>query len=440
MKSFVKILALVLLFATLLCAPACGGTDGTETGDGSKIDPPDILPGYDYASADMTKLLSFGDWNYKNMTVSITEVPAVSDEDVKNEFNSYFNAENNVFYQAIADQTKPVAEGDTVYLLYCGITRAVLEKAGQEGKISDVRCTGLTYSEIVALGLGFSGGTSSGVTALKIGSGSFIPGFESGLVGYVPAEAGEENPVPVELTFPASYGSAELAGQAATFFCKLVYIGDAAAGAYTADTITVEYVNKILNLSGDRAYESLDACFAKVREGLEKERETSLYNAKSNAIFKELSTRAIMNTVPDEMLTAYVNSVISTYLADMVDLYNNYPSYYANMFGTTKPSEALVAAYLGYQGTDYMTQMKADAAPAVKNEMIFWYFVQTEGIALTDAEREAKREEYIALYGESVFDGIDEKTIEEQFLRDKFVSDLIKELDEKGSITYTPAA
>jgi trigger factor len=48
--------------------------------------------------------------------------------------------------------------------------------------------------------------------ALELGTGSFIPGFEDGLVG---AAAGEQRTL--ELTFPADYGSADLAGKPVTF-------------------------------------------------------------------------------------------------------------------------------------------------------------------------------------------------------------------------------
>ncbi|MEG2502085.1 MAG: trigger factor [Anaerovoracaceae bacterium] len=61
----------------------------------------------------------------------------------------------------------------------------------------------------------FEGGTAER-QPLKIGSGSFIPGFEEQLVG---AKAGDEKDVKV--TFPAEYHSEDLAGKEATFKCKV---------------------------------------------------------------------------------------------------------------------------------------------------------------------------------------------------------------------------
>ena len=60
-------------------------------------------------------------------------------------------------------------------------------------------------------GVAFPGGTLTGYK-LKLGSGSFIPGFEDQLIG---ANAGEDRVL--NLTFPENYGNKELAGAAVTF-------------------------------------------------------------------------------------------------------------------------------------------------------------------------------------------------------------------------------
>ena len=60
-------------------------------------------------------------------------------------------------------------------------------------------------------GVAFEGGTAED-TALELGAGRFIPGFEEQLVG---VKAGEEKQIVV--TFPADYPAKNLAGQAATF-------------------------------------------------------------------------------------------------------------------------------------------------------------------------------------------------------------------------------
>lgn len=60
-------------------------------------------------------------------------------------------------------------------------------------------------------GVPFDGGKGEGMR-VKLGSGQLIPGFESQLVG---AKANEQRTI--EVTFPADYGAAHLAGKPATF-------------------------------------------------------------------------------------------------------------------------------------------------------------------------------------------------------------------------------
>ncbi len=64
-------------------------------------------------------------------------------------------------------------------------------------------------------GEAFEGGAAEDFP-LVLGSNSFIPGFEDGLIG---AKAGDE--LDVKVTFPADYGAENLAGKDAVFECKV---------------------------------------------------------------------------------------------------------------------------------------------------------------------------------------------------------------------------
>lgn len=67
-------------------------------------------------------------------------------------------------------------------------------------------------------GVAFDGGAMEG-HQLVLGSGSFIPGFEDGLVG---AKAGDE--LDVKVTFPEQYQAADLAGKDAVFATKVIEV------------------------------------------------------------------------------------------------------------------------------------------------------------------------------------------------------------------------
>ena len=80
----------------------------------------------------------------------------------------------------------------------------------------------------------FDGGTAK-EQVLTLGSGMFIPGFESQLVG---AHAGSD--VLVTVTFPKDYRATELAGKPAEFRCHIVEVRE--KSAYELDDVFAKEV------------------------------------------------------------------------------------------------------------------------------------------------------------------------------------------------------
>ncbi|RYG91905.1 trigger factor [Loktanella sp. IMCC34160] len=78
-------------------------------------------------------------------------------------------------------------------------------------------------------GEAFEGGSAEDYP-LVLGSNSFIPGFEEGLVG---VKAGDEKDV--EVTFPAEYGAEHLAGKAAVFSCTIKAVKEPKAAEINDD-------------------------------------------------------------------------------------------------------------------------------------------------------------------------------------------------------------
>ncbi len=413
MKIVRAIIVCLLLFSVLLCV-ACGGEDV-----------------FDYKTEDMTKYVSFGDKDYRDVAFSIKDT--ITDADVKKDFDVYFSSSSQPYYQPIADTTRPVANGDYLYLMYSGVTVAALEKAVGEGEIPDVDCTGMTYSEICALELGFKGGTSSALSPLKIGSKQFIDGFETGLIGAVPADRGEENPVRLHLTFPTNYSSAELAGAEVVFFCKLYHIGDVEAGFYNSENISVDMLNIILGKTGDKAYASIEACLEEIREYLEKNLKASLPNAKATALYTALTKMATFQNIPDSLITQYIDEWFATRFAYVQ---STNPQLYAYYFDPTNPSRATLATLFGY-GEDYMDVIRQEGELAIRQELVFRYIVQIEGYAVTEeiyAKWDAK---YKADYGEDYREGVEEEEVRDQMLRDEVTEILVKIAEERGNVTHT---
>lgn len=77
----------------------------------------------------------------------------------------------------------------------------------QDGDVVNIDYTGYKDGEA------FDGGSTNGAGAdLEIGSGTYIDGFESGLIG---KKVGDT--VDLDLTFPENYGASDLAGADVTF-------------------------------------------------------------------------------------------------------------------------------------------------------------------------------------------------------------------------------
>ena len=130
----------------------------------------------DISSVDASKYVKLGD--YKGLSVSVNDT-TVSDKEVEETVSSNLSAKGTM----TAVTGRAVQNGDTVNIDYVGTKD----------------------------GVAFNGGTAQGYD-LVIGSGTFINGFEDGLIGH---EIGEK--VALNLTFPENYGSAELAGQDVIF-------------------------------------------------------------------------------------------------------------------------------------------------------------------------------------------------------------------------------
>ncbi len=119
---------------------------------------------------------------YKGLTVDKTEVE-VAEEEVEEKLAE----EQNKNARIVSVEDRAVQDGDDIILDF-------------EGFVD---------------GVAFEGGKGEN-HQLKIGSGSFIPGFEEQLIG-----AEIETDVEVNVTFPEEYHAKDLAGKPAVFKCKV---------------------------------------------------------------------------------------------------------------------------------------------------------------------------------------------------------------------------
>ncbi len=433
-KALSTLLVFTMLMLSALSLFACNSPDneGANGEDLSKIDTVTVPPRFDFRVEDLTPFVEMNaDW--RDATISIEKIPEVTDETVKTTLTDQLKT----YYPAISDTAATVKKGDTLYLYYMGITKEALAKAVSEGKIADANCTGMNYFDIQALGINFEGGTTSSLLGLKVGSANYIDGFEDGLIGALPSAYGEENPLRLDLKFPDKYGNAQLAGKEVIFFCRLFYIGDTSKPALTADTVSADELNAVLGFRGEAAYPTVAACLEKIKADLIKEREEKLFSAKAAAFNKKLVELATFKASPEAALEYYALNWLSGAMEEMKNLYKENDYAYQYYFGDTTPNLKTLITTYGYSEDKYLEEMKEDSLSVVRRQLVFWAVVRAEGMTLSDEEIAERRADYIEKYGESIFDGIEEHMIYEQFLFDKFAETAVALLESKNAITYT---
>lgn len=130
-----------------------------------------------------------------------------------------------------------------------------VSKKSKKGHILNIDFEGFTKNEKEEL-VAFAGGKGEGYD-LKLGSNTFIPGFEDQLIGTKKDEEKEIN-----VKFPKEYHAKELAGKDAIFKVKI-------------NTVKEEIVPKIdEELAKDLGYETLEELQKETKENLELEKET----------------------------------------------------------------------------------------------------------------------------------------------------------------------
>jgi trigger factor len=131
----------------------------------------------------------------------------------------------------------------------------------------------------------FEGGKAENF-ALRLGSGQFIPGFEDQVIGM---KKGDEKTI--DVTFPKNYGGAKLAGKDAQFKVKINGIQ-----VKEAVELNDELAKKML--AGDENA-TLDLLKEKVKEQLETEAMSALYNDELKPNLMETFVSAFTIDLPD---------------------------------------------------------------------------------------------------------------------------------------------
>lgn len=301
--------------------------------------------------------------DYKNMKVS-AEKPDVSDQAIED----YVNSE----------------------LLVGTIT----DRAVQEGDVTDIDFEGKKD------GVAFDGGTAKGYK-LSIGSGTFIPGFEDGLIGVMPGET-----VDLDLTFPEDYSNTELAGQKVVF---TVTVNGIEGSAEYAD-VTVE---KMKSLGLD--YKTKEEVWEAGKKAVEEN---------AAATFAENSKTAIIDTLIEE---SKISSVPELLVEEQAQNYNLYMENMAQAYGMDL--ESMASAY-GMTMDEYNAQVNEMCTETMKTYMVLEAVARAEGIEITDEMIQEKAAGEAAAYGyqsgEVLIEDVGYSTYRLSILHDEVIEKLME--------------
>ena len=153
-------------------------------------------------------------------------------------------------------------------------------------------------------GKAFEGGKAEG-HLLEIGSGSFIPGFEDGMIGM---KVGETKDVVVK--FPENYGSSDLAGKDATFKVTLHEIQE----KKISDDISEETLKQLMPNEEKPTKELLES---KIREGLLSEKLAPIYNDEIKPKYVETLVEKFDIDLPKSIVEQEMDIAFRRVLSDM---------------------------------------------------------------------------------------------------------------------------
>ncbi len=376
-------LALILSMSALVACDTGGGETDTENGTEAETQAPK-LEDFDYTSANIADYVSVPKKEYENSKVTLGTQYIIKDTDVDKAIeNELFDkkAKTNGDTQ-VTDQ--PIKLGDSAFIYYTGYL---------DGKAFD----------------GGSNADEAKPYELSIGSGSFIPGFEEGLIGVVPNTTSKESPFDLNVTFPENYKSAELAGKAVVFKVWVVYTIQ-----YTIPTLTDDYVKDTLKFDG-----SAEDYKAYVKKTMQTEATASAESEALGAVMNLLVTKSEFKKLPEQSVNFWYQNYLSQ-IQQYVDMYK--------MYGMEVTLDEMACQMLGLKaGSDWQTPLTNMANDVVKSILVYYGVAKNEGLTVTDAEYVARLKELADQYSndqktytpEEIEKQIGKATLEQNLLMEK---------------------
>lgn len=324
------------------------GTEAAE--EGTEADTEAEVPAErpEYTASDYVTL---GEYMGLNVVV---DPMVVTDEDVDAETVNSISMYDNVL-ETLEEGT--VQDGDTANIDY-------------EGKLD---------------GVAFDGGTAKGYD-LEIGSGTFIDGFEEGLIGVAIGDT-----VDLELTFPENY-TEELAGKDVVFTVTVNSV-------QRLPEITDELVNEVT----EGEYADVASYKAYIRSTLEASAQESRENAIKTDILTQIANSSTINEYPQELVDYSVD--------EMMTYYESFAAMYSMEMAE------FVESYFGMTEDEFAEEILLAVKQNLQQELYVKAIAEAEGLEIDDEEYAAGCADYAARYGFETSEAVVEAIGGEKMMR-----------------------
>lgn len=213
-------------------------------------------------------------------------------------------------------------------------------------------------------GVAFDGGTADNYE-LTIGSGTFIDGFEDGIIGMKKGQTKD-----LDLTFPEEYSSEELAGQEVVF------------------KVTLQSFKRAPELTDDWAAKNTDC---KTAEEYRKEIRTTLEDEAKTSAQNTLRETAWNTVLSASEVKEYPQDDLDTAKTEFKTLYENY----------AKQGDMTLEDFVKAQGIsmdDFEEQSSQYAEYKVKQNLIVQGIMDAENMTLEDEKSLSIQDELIKAY------------------------------------------
>ena len=414
-RKLYLILALLMLASLLLLASCNKGGETTDTTvsdtTAAETEATTAIPRYDYMDAVVAPDVEIDRADYAGITLTVPDSLKIEDEDVE----AYIQSSILFSRRTAVNGTTMVKDqalklGDDAYIYYKGFV---------DGKE-------------------FEGGSNwddEKPYTLGLGSGSFIPGFEDGLVGVIPNQTSKDNPAEIHVTFPEEYAE-ELAGKDAVFHVVVEY-----AVQYTIPELTRDFVVNTLKYEPKMEFYASDAALIDefkeyVRASMESQNSQNVENAKIDALWNHLTEKATCKNLVADEVTHYFNA----YKSEVEYYFDYYTSMGNEEFKKLYPDlDTFAPVYLGLdKGADWKAEVTEMAELMVKRDMITHAIAELEGIeTVTEEEYKAQVNYWVDYYYGYMTEAEVIQNMGEVFLREAAFSEKMdKWLMEQVTFTY----